>query len=653
MATSKAPNLTGVVPALSGPSDSIVPALERIDPFLRFLTKATGKTMVPLQMLQSVLPKSSSDADQNGDTSTAACCGVTADEILLELTHRGVLHYQADKQIVGFPLPPSADNSTSANKVSTSVSSVLPKPPSLIGKGLHGSSKAVAKRRMKVLMWSLGKEPSWICRMKEGSTESVDTKKKTATKNKNTERACTTSISAVKEDTTITISAPGDNSKKISLTHAQQLSLNSDNHNSEGTKQHATPDTEVNGDVAGESSDRTLAYRALHNLFSKNNENVTMSKPDSVETSYNSIDGEHKGEQQTKRHWLPCQAAFAGSHPGRESRYGTLSKETLDMIPVEVLDFFNLNIDSIRGSSYGENNEITEQINVVKTEYNTVGCTYAASSSKRKLYLHQAQAIEAAMTGVHTVVCTGTGSGKSLCFLLPVVAKALNSLKQKSADGNANLGSASILLFPTKALAQDQLTKINVLLESLASQSNGKRQLLRAGVIDGDTPHSERDTIASECQLILTNPDTLHAAILPNWRRPSYKQLLGCVSTVVIDEAHVYEGTFGAHVALVLSRLKRICCVASSEFTPLQVASESNSILPYTTTNSPKKACPFFIACSATMAHPEQHFRALCRIVDEESVCVLSPDDDGSPCGPKHYFVWNPPILGELSSMFV
>jgi DEAD/DEAH box helicase domain-containing protein len=130
-----------------------------------------------------------------------------------------------------------------------------------------------------------------------------------------------------------------------------------------------------------------------------------------------------------------------------------------------------------------------------------------------------------------------------MCFLLPVIAKTLASLQ----NGD---GYASILMFPTKALAQDQLTKINAMLNSLSPDFGDQ---LRAGVIDGDTPHTQRDTIASECQIILTNPDTLHAAILPNWKRPAYKQLLERVRTVVIDEAHVYEGTFGAHVSLVLA----------------------------------------------------------------------------------------------------
>jgi len=261
----------------------------------------------------------------------------------------------------------------------------------------------------------------------------------------------------------------------------------------------------------------------------------------------------------------------------------------------------------------------------------------------RKLFLHQSQAIESAMNGIHTVVCTGTGSGKSLCFLLPVLAKAFISLRQS--QNCLKLGSAAILLFPTKALAQDQYSKLSLLLKSLQENDNSRTAPLRAGVIDGDTPHSQRDEIASECQIILTNPDTLHAAILPNWnKKPSYQSLLSRLKTIVIDEAHVYEGAFGAHVSMVLARLKRVCRVASS---PSNTAVEFSDVSQCKITLKSQKAqsIPLFIACSATMIHPEQHFRLLCPIAEDEEVKVLTSEEDGSACAPKHFFVWNPPIL--------
>jgi DEAD/DEAH box helicase domain-containing protein len=175
----------------------------------------------------------------------------------------------------------------------------------------------------------------------------------------------------------------------------------------------------------------------------------------------------------------------------------------------------------------------------------------------------------------------------------------------------------SLLLFPTKALAQDQMTK----LLSLLQKHPDLWAKIRPGIIDGDTSHADRSDNAKNCNIVLTNPDTLHAAILPRWRN-QYKLLLGRIKYVVIDEAHMYEGVFGAHVAMVLSRLLRLTAVCSHK-------------------NHQTMKLPVFLACSATMSHPEHHFRLLCPISKEAAVTVLSPDDDGSPRAAKHFFVWN------------
>jgi len=144
---------TGEPAIVSAPADTpppqdettqsiILPAMERIDPFLRFLTKATGKTSVPLKLLQQVLPKTNPDANAK---QADGCGGNDAekgnDEILLELTHRGVLNYEPNKQTVGFPLPPSPSNSKKKSSTAqTAADALLPKPPSkLMGKGLYGS----------------------------------------------------------------------------------------------------------------------------------------------------------------------------------------------------------------------------------------------------------------------------------------------------------------------------------------------------------------------------------------------------------------------------------------------------------------------------------------------------------------------------------
>ena len=544
-----------------GPKDCIVPAMERIDPFLRFLTKATGNTMVPLQMLQKVLPKSANDDDagSNSAASTAETKSETTEEgqheILLELTERGVIHYDVNEQTVGFPRPPSSDNASDAD--SPRASSALLKPPSkFIGKGLHGSSEAVAKRRMKVLLWTLEKESRWICRMNNSSLindvdkmDSADEtnystwmKKRGDAKKRKVEQR--TNLAGQNRDEFNLVSHEGLKSEQKEPCHTNKVPNNKE-------YEDKTIQTEENNDEDDDSmdgtTDRAEAFRALHNLFSRQNNHsgIKCDNTHSAEANQNAV-GIASKEELSKRQWLPRQAAWAGSLPGRCSRYGSLSERTLEMIPTDLLRLFNLD-DNEFDDNYG-------------TKSDTID--YLPSKNRRKLYLHQAQAIDATMNGIHTVVCTSTGSGKSMCFLLPVMAKAMSSLQH-----NDDVGSASILIFPTKALAQDQLTKINTMLKSLPFQPDETKQI-RAGVIDGDTPHSQRDSIASKCQIILTNPDTLHAAILPNWKRPAYKRLLERVTTVVIDEAHVYEGTFGAHVALVLAVRYNIiidlnCCSGS------------------------------------------------------------------------------------------
>lgn len=561
-----------MVPSSDNP---ILAALSKIDAFLRFLTKATGKTSVPFLMLAKILPKINADATADSNlTNNPANEDNSADhhghghlrEILLELTHRGVLNYDINNDTVGFHLPPSPSNTckVAESKVAASEFGVTPQPPSkLVGKGLHGSTDPSAKRRMKVLEWSIQQFPSLPCC---SNTESGAGKKRGASEMQ---------------------------SPKTKHHENEEDSLGNDK--IEDCAEHATESHKVsNGEDErlDECMERRSAYKALDSLLR------------GTITSLN--DGEGSAESgfdypATEKQWLPCQAAYAGSHSGRVARYDTLTNETASKIPPKIFQLFNLDCD-------GSNSFTDKEI----------------GTPKRKLFLHQARAIESAMNDVHTVVQTATGSGKSLCFLLPVLAKVVRSIE----NGER---SSAILLFPTKALAQDQYSKIDALLKSLSSSGNADALPICSGVLDGDTAHSQRDAIANDCQIILTNPDTLHAAILPNWnKRPAYKDLLARLSVVVVDEAHVYEGAFGAHVAMVLARLIRICRVASSP-------SNTDGVTPARQV--------LFIACSATMLHPEQHFRLLCPIGEEEQVCVLTSEDDGSPCSAKHFFVWNPPIL--------
>mmetsp|Transcript_21537 Transcript_21537/g.32698 ORF Transcript_21537/g.32698 Transcript_21537/m.32698 type:complete len:568 (+) Transcript_21537:103-1806(+) len=275
---------------------------------------------------------------------------------------------------------------------------------------------------------------------------------------------------------------------------------------------------------------------------------------------------------------IPRQVAYAGSHSKRNPAYSKILGD--NDIPSILWDSFDI---ETQGPSP-----------TIKT--------------RRKLYSHQAAAIDSAMNDIHTLVCTGTGSGKSLCFLIPVLAACLQT-------------ETSLILFPTKALAQDQYTKLVSMIESHA----GLKDKIFPGIINGDVSQAQRRQNAKTCNIILTNPDTLHAAILPGWKS-AYKELLGRIKYVVIDEAHMYEGVFGAHVSMVLSRFLRLSAVCSQK-----IGRDIRS--------------PVFLACSATMSHPEQHFRLLCPITDESKITILHPSDDGSPRAAKHFFVWNPPIM--------
>lgn len=212
------------------------------------------------------------------------------------------------------------------------------------------------------------------------------------------------------------------------------------------------------------------------------------------------------------------------------------------------------------------------------------------------LYAHQAEAVEAVRRGENVVVATGTASGKSLCYNLPVL------------EGLIEQGEATALyLFPTKALAQDQLRSLlrfKELCEGLP---------LRAGTYDGDTPPNTRRTLREEGNCILTNPDMLHSGILP--RHTSWGAFFENLRFVVIDEIHVYRGIFGSHVANVLRRLARIAAHYGAR--------------------------PVFIACSATIQNPKEHAEAL---IGAECTLV---DQDGSPRGRRHFVFWNPPRIGE------
>src|SRR4051794_9058931 len=213
------------------------------------------------------------------------------------------------------------------------------------------------------------------------------------------------------------------------------------------------------------------------------------------------------------------------------------------------------------------------------------------TSGVEQLYSHQAAALEAARRG-HTVVTTGTASGKSLAFNMPVLDTLAHDPRARA-----------LYLYPTKALAQDQARKLSQL----------RAHFLRHDIYDGDTPRESRRAIRDRSNLILTNPDMLHVGVLPHHR--NWGDVLANLAWVVVDEAHVYRGVFGSHVANVLRRLRRMANAYGTE--------------------------PRFMLTSATIANPIELAEELTGL-DFELV-----DDDGAPAAERQVAMWNPPLLDE------
>jgi DEAD/DEAH box helicase domain-containing protein len=210
----------------------------------------------------------------------------------------------------------------------------------------------------------------------------------------------------------------------------------------------------------------------------------------------------------------------------------------------------------------------------------------------RSLFSHQTEAWDSVMRQGHTIVTTGTASGKSLCFNLPV-------LHVLSVDRQAR----ALYLYPTKALAQDQARSLSAL----------RPPALRHAIYDGDTPREERTAIRRRSNVVLTNPDMLHVGILPH--HSNWGDFLANLALVVVDEAHVYRGVFGSHVANVLRRLRRMANAYGTE--------------------------PRFVLTSATIANPRELAEALTGL---DFVLV---ERDGAPRGERDILMCNPPLIDE------
>ena len=210
------------------------------------------------------------------------------------------------------------------------------------------------------------------------------------------------------------------------------------------------------------------------------------------------------------------------------------------------------------------------------------------------LYTHQRDAYDAALNDGPTIVTTGTASGKSLCFQLP-------TLEVLTTDPKAR----ALYLYPTKALAQDQARAINAF---------GLTQRIHPAIYDGDTPRKERPQIRRRSNLVITNPDMLHVGILPH--HAAWADMFANLAFVVVDEAHVYRGVFGSHVANVLRRLRRAAALYGT--------------------------APRFLLASATIANPLELARGLTGLTDIGLV-----DNDSAARPSRRTVIWNPPLLDE------
>jgi len=216
-----------------------------------------------------------------------------------------------------------------------------------------------------------------------------------------------------------------------------------------------------------------------------------------------------------------------------------------------------------------------------------------------ELYTHQAEAIDHALAGRNAVVITPTASGKTLCYNAPVLHAILQ-----------DPSSRALYLFPTKALAQDQLAELQALCEHIADDTG---EQVGVYTYDGDTPQDARRSIRSRAHIVLSNPDMVHSGILPH--HPKWAKLFENLKYVVIDELHAYRGVFGSHLCNVLRRLRRICRHYGSN--------------------------PVFLCSSATIANPGE----LAERLTEQPFELVQRS--GAPRGEKFFIFVNPPVVNQ------
>jgi len=214
------------------------------------------------------------------------------------------------------------------------------------------------------------------------------------------------------------------------------------------------------------------------------------------------------------------------------------------------------------------------------------------SSGIERLYTHQAQALDLVREGKNVLVVTGTASGKSLCYVIPIIETLLDDPEARA-----------LLLFPTKALSQDQFKAFSAALDAAGLDD------ALAGVYDGDTPSAMRRKLRDHASVVLSNPDMLHAAVLPQHAR--WADFLSKLRLLIVDEIHVYSGIFGSNAANLFRRFLRVCRHYGSD--------------------------PHVVACSATIGNPRELAEG---VIGKGFVPV---NDDGSPRGKRTFVFWNPP----------
>jgi DEAD/DEAH box helicase domain-containing protein len=213
------------------------------------------------------------------------------------------------------------------------------------------------------------------------------------------------------------------------------------------------------------------------------------------------------------------------------------------------------------------------------------------------LYRHQIDSFNSAASGHNIMVLTGTASGKSMCYNLPVIHRLLDNPK-----------ATALYIFPTKALSQDQLKSINYISQKLTEQGTSFPEAL---IYDGDTSAFRRSQIREKARLLITNPDMLHLGIMPH--HTHWDLFFKNLNYIILDEAHIYRGVFGSHIGNVIRRLKRIAQFYG--------------------------AFPKFIMTSATLSNAADFASKLI----EEPVTIIA--NDGSPKGARHFILYNPPFI--------